>query len=142
MPKQKHFYINKKIFFQISLPQEKRRNATTLYNPMTIAELQEKYPMVQWVEYINTLLAPDNSVDDKEIVIVNVPSYITDFIKLIKKTPKRTQANYLLWRAAGSSVSFLTEELRNRQLQYTTIVTGKTERASRWKECIDISSGR
>lgn len=108
---------------------------------MTISELQEKYPMVQWVEYMNTLLAPDNHVDDKEIVIVNVPSYITDFIQLIKKTPKRTQANYLLWRAAGSSVSFLTEELRNRQLQYTTIVTGKTERASRWKECIDISSG-
>lgn len=47
----------------------------------------------------------------------------------------------MLWRAAGSSVSYLNEKLRNRQLQYTTIVTGKTERASRWKECIDISAG-
>lgn len=26
-------------------------------------------------------------------------------------------------------------------MKYTTIVTGKTERASRWKECIDVSSG-
>lgn len=54
----------------------------------------------------------------------------------------RTQANYLLWRAAAASVSYLTEELRKRQLQYSTIVTGKTERAARWKECIDVTSGR
>lgn len=33
--------------FQISLPLEKRRNATSLYNPMTIAELQQKFP--KWV---------------------------------------------------------------------------------------------
>lgn len=48
----------------------------------------------------------------------------------------------MLWRAAAASVSYLTEELRQRQLQYSTIVTGKTERASRWKECIDVTSGR
>lgn len=29
---------------QISLPLEKRRNATSLYNPMTIAELEKKFP--------------------------------------------------------------------------------------------------
>lgn len=54
----------------------------------------------------------------------------------------RVQANYLLWRAAAASVTYLTEELRQRQLQYSTIVTGKTERASRWKECIDMAAGR
>lgn len=54
----------------------------------------------------------------------------------------RIVANYLLWRAAGASVTYLTEELRQRQLQYGTIVTGKTERASRWKECIDMAAGR
>lgn len=34
---------------QISLPNEERRNATALYNPMTIKELQEKYPYNNWV---------------------------------------------------------------------------------------------
>lgn len=54
----------------------------------------------------------------------------------------RTQANYVIWRAAASSVSYLTEDLRKRQLDYTTVVTGRTERESRWKECIEISAGR
>lgn len=35
------------VFSQISLPLEKRRNATSLYNPMTVAELQQKFP--KWV---------------------------------------------------------------------------------------------
>ncbi|XP_065163092.1 neprilysin-2-like isoform X3 [Atheta coriaria] len=125
----------------ISLPNEKRRNATALYNPMTISELQTKYNSIPWVKYINTLLAPDTEVGQDEVIIVSVPQYLKDFENLIAQTPKRVQANYLLWRAAASSVTYLTEELRNRQLQYSTIVTGKTERASRWKECIDISAG-
>lgn len=47
-----------------------------------------------------------------------------------------------MWRAAGASVSYLTEELRKRQLEYGTVLSGKTEREARWKECIDITSGR
>ncbi|XP_060518791.1 neprilysin-2 isoform X1 [Cylas formicarius] len=125
----------------ISLPSEKRRNATALYNPMTVAELQNKYPSIPWIEYINTLLAPDTEVGNDEIVVVSVPKYISDFEALISRTPKRVQANYVMWRAAASSVSYLTEALRQRQLEYTTIVTGRTEREARWKECIDISAG-
>ncbi|XP_008194096.1 neprilysin-2 isoform X2 [Tribolium castaneum] len=125
----------------ISLPSEKRRNATALYNPMTIDELQRKFPSIPWVEYMNTLLAPDTQITHDEIVVVSVPKYLTDFEALISRTPKRVQANYVMWRAAASSVSYLTEDLRKRQLEYTTVVTGRTERESRWKECIDISAG-
>lgn len=56
---------------------------------MTIRELQDKYPQMNWLEYMNTLLAPDNHIDEDEIVIVNVPSYISEFMTLIEKTPKR-----------------------------------------------------
>jgi len=125
----------------ISLPSEKRRNATLLYNPMTIKDMQINYPSIPWLEYINKMLGSKVSVNEDEVVILGVPDYIKQFEYIIAQTPKRAVANYLMWRVAASSVSYLTEELRNRQLQYSTIVTGKTERASRWKECIDISAG-
>lgn len=54
---------------------------------------------------------------------------------------RRIQANYVIWRAAAASVSYLTEELRKRQLEYSTELSGRTEREPRWKECVDISSG-
>ncbi|KAI5641316.1 peptidase family m13 domain-containing protein [Phthorimaea operculella] len=124
----------------ISLPLEKRRNATSLYNPMTIRQLQEKYPKIPWLEYINKLLAPHVQVGLDEVAIVNVPAYITEVQLLLDKTPNRVQANYVMWRVAGASVSYLTEELRRRQLAYVTALSGKTERESRWKECADTTS--
>lgn len=74
---------------QISVPSEKRRNATALYNPMTIHELQRKFPSIPWVEYINTLLAPDTQIESNEVIIVSVPKFLNDFEALISRTPKR-----------------------------------------------------
>ncbi|XP_047040451.1 neprilysin-2 isoform X1 [Helicoverpa zea] len=124
----------------ISLPLEKRRNATSLYNPMTIAELTQKFPKIPWLEYINRLLAPHVTIGMDEITIVSVPKYISDLEVLLEKTPKRVQANYVMWRVAGASVSYLTDSLRRRQLAYVTALSGKTERESRWKECADTTS--
>lgn len=125
----------------ISLPSEKRRNATALYNPMTVYELEKKFPSIPWFEYFNTILAPGITVTRDELVIVNVPSFITDLEKLLRLTPKRVQANYVMFRAAASSVSYLTDDIRKLQLAYTTVVSGKTEREPRWKECVEIVSG-
>lgn len=124
----------------ISLPLEKRRNATSLYNPMSILELERKFPSIPWLEYMNRLLAPHFVVDQNEVAIVNVPNYIHDLEKLLAETPKRVQANYVMWRVAAASVSYLTDNLRRRQLAYVTALSGKTERESRWKECADTTS--
>lgn len=53
----------------------------------------------------------------------------------------RTIANYVTWRITGFSSYFLTEQLRKRQLQYSTAISGKQEQEPRWKECIDLASG-
>lgn len=108
---------------------------------MTIDELSAAYPSIPWWEYFNTILEPSAQLARNEIVIVNVPSYLKDFERLIMRTPKRVQANYALWRAAAASVSYLTDDIRKRQLKYTTELNGKTEREPRWKECVDIVSG-
>lgn len=108
---------------------------------MTVRELSTTYSSVPWKEYFNTLLAPSVEVTEDEVVIVSVPSYIANLEKLLATVPKRVQANYVMWRAAASSVSYLTDEIRKRQLQYSTALSGKTEREPRWKECIDTVSG-
>lgn len=125
----------------ISLPPEERRNASKLYNPMTIPELQEKYPSIPWTEYFRKLLPTTIDIKPDEVAIVNVPSYISNLEAILSTTPKRVQANYLLWRAAAASVSYLTENLRKRQLDYATVISGRTEREPRWKECVGISAG-
>lgn len=103
--------------------------------------MQEKYPSIPWMEYINKLLPPSIQITSDEVIVNSVPSFIKGLEQLLATTPKRVLGNYLGWRAASASVNYLTEELRKRQLEYGTVLSGKTERESRWKECIDITSG-
>jgi len=121
-----------------SLPREERRNVTKLYNPMTVSELQEKYQSIPWLEYFNTLLPNRVRVRNEETVIVTVPSYLEKFEKFIATTDKRTQANYVMWRGAAASVSYLNEAARKLQLDYSSALTGKGEREPRWKECVGV----
>lgn len=118
-----------------------RRNATALYNPMKLSEVQTRYPYIQWKHYINGLLPSGLQIDDNEQIVVSVPTYFEELGKLLEKTPKRTIANYLMWRMAAFSSYFLTDTLRDRQLIYSMAVSGKQEQEPRWKECIDITSG-
>lgn len=104
-------------------------------------EVQEKYPYIPWVEYINALLPHGLDINENEVIIVSVPEFFEKLGKLLEQTPKRTVANYLMWRVTAFSSFFLTEDLRKRQLVYSTAVSGKQEQEPRWKECIDITSG-
>lgn len=52
----------------ISLPNEKRRNATALYNPMSIREVQTKFNYIPWVDYINALLPDGLKIDENEVI--------------------------------------------------------------------------
>ncbi|XP_065355214.1 neprilysin-2 isoform X2 [Calliphora vicina] len=125
----------------ISWPNEKRRNSNDLYNLRTIKQLQEAYPYVQWLDYINALLPEGLKVDENEMINLSVPSFFEDLEKLLKRTDKRAIANYMMWRIHAFSVAFLSEEFRKRQLQYATALSGRQEQEARWKECVDISSG-
>uniref|UniRef100_A0A8D9BV62 Neprilysin-11 n=1 Tax=Cacopsylla melanoneura TaxID=428564 RepID=A0A8D9BV62_9HEMI len=124
----------------ISLPLEERRNATKLYNPMKLYELQDKFPSIPWSEYINTILSPNAKLNQDETIIVAVPSYIHGLEKLLSTTPKRVMANYVLWRVMAASVSYLSEVVRSRQLAYSTAVSGVSEQQARWKECVGTAS--
>ena len=84
---------------------EERRDASKLYNPMRVSELTSLDPTTPWLEYINTILTTDivqvpkpvatfstfQQVSGAEIIIVDVPNYITNFSQLIQNTPKRVQ---------------------------------------------------
>lgn len=82
------------------------------------------------------------SVDETEIVIVSVPSFFEKLGPLLESTTKRTIANYMMWRIHGFASYFLNDELRKRQLEYSTVLSGREEQEARWKECVDITSGR
>jgi len=127
---------------KISLPREERRDASKLYNPMKVSELTSLDPTTPWLEYINTILTTNIvQVSGDEIIIVDVPNYITNFSQLIQKTPKRVQANYLMWRAAAASMAYMNEAADKISLKFSKKLTGKSEEPPRWRKCVGAASG-
>lgn len=122
------------------MPQEERRNASLLYNPTKLSDVQKQYPYVNWVDYCNALLPSGVTVNESEIITVSVPSFFGKLAYLLDETPNRTIANYLMWRVTVYSTYFMSSQLRKRNLEYFTAISGKTEEEARWKECVDLTT--
>merc|ERR1719150_456641 len=118
------------------------KNSNRMYNPMMIRDLEEYAPMVPWLEYINKILTPEILVvKDTERVILDEPGYLRNLTEILKRTPKRTIANYMFFRAASSSLGFFTKAARKVQEDYSKELTGTTSTTPRWKQCVGTASG-
>lgn len=122
------------------MPREERRNASALYNPYTIKMLQESYPYLNWLDYINAFLPTGLQVNETEIAINSVPMYFEQLEMILNTTTKRTMANYLQWRTVAATSGTLTNELRKLKLDFYKAVYGLQGEELRWKECIQYTS--
>lgn len=140
--------LKESLMFEIELAEasqarENRRNATRLYNPVLIKDLDAVAPgLVPWVEYINKILTTDLlQVDENERTIVNEPGYLKNLTKILPKTSNRVISNYMMWRAARASLGYFTEDARKIQLDFAKNVTGKKSDTDRWKQCTGAATG-
>lgn len=75
--------------------------------------------------------------EDETVIVYDLP-FFEQFDELLKVTPKRAIANYIMWRVAADSTNYLTDKLRKRQLEYAMAIIGQQTEEPRWKECIDL----
>ena len=63
-----------------TLPLNQKRNASAVYNPMPLSEVQKLFPQVPLIQYIKAILGVE--VTEEEVVNVESPGYITEDIYL------------------------------------------------------------
>lgn len=126
----------------IGLPAEVRRNATALHNPRQLHAIQAAYPFVDWLDYVNALLPTADGIvaTRNETIVVTVPTFFANLTALLRVTPKRTVANYLLWRAVEQTVVYAPNQLRDLLHEFEKVQSGQEEKTARWQECIDKTS--
>lgn len=59
---------------------------------------------------------------------------------LILLTFHRVIANFLMWRLALTTSGLLSDQIRARRLEYTSVLTGVKKYRPRWKECVSATS--
>lgn len=104
--------------------------------------MQAKYPYVDWLKFVNQLLPEKLSVDENEVVVVSSLKYFDKLGKLLATTSNRTISNYLIWRTIDYASYYLSNAVRKRQLEFSTVTTGKKEYPPRWKECISMANNK
>ncbi|XP_064642205.1 neprilysin-1-like [Lineus longissimus] len=140
-PSQANEEIEKMVDLEIELAkiktrQEDERDLEKMYNKMTVKELREKYSEFDWGRYMTGVFAFANiTSNDTDLVIVRKPAYLTAMFKLINYTPKRTVANYIVWRRVKGNMDRLPKEYKKPLSAYKKEITGSSGERARWEVC-------
>ena len=107
---------------------------------MTIGELNHKVPFIDWVNYINNIIAiPEIIVTEADLVDV-IPKFLINLETLLQKTPKRVLANYIMTVSIVSITHTLNKKVKDREFSLIQKLFGTTALTPRWKECISIAT--
>lgn len=65
---------------------DERRDEELLYHPMTLRELQDMAPVIDWrAHFEDALRIVNRKVTEKERVVVYAPEYLTKLTKIVQE---------------------------------------------------------
>lgn len=108
--------------------------------PLSIQGLQRLHPEMDWLDYLNNILQPYETLTLSDEVILDEPNFFAPFFKLLARTPKRVLANYICWRVAMESGPYLNKKIRDLTREFKALVNGQG--SEWWQECISFAQKR
>ncbi|KAJ8320255.1 hypothetical protein KUTeg_001842 [Tegillarca granosa] len=91
-----------------------------------------------WLKYFKGVIGMDDvniNVDKDTVVIVKDPDYYKKLFPLIDKYPKRTLANYIIWRLMKNRAYNLPKRFMDAITEYNKELYGISVNRARWREC-------
>uniref|UniRef100_A0A6J0V3H8 Membrane metallo-endopeptidase-like 1 n=1 Tax=Pogona vitticeps TaxID=103695 RepID=A0A6J0V3H8_9SAUR len=120
-------------------PVEERHDSTSLYNKMTIAELQERFDLsdFNWTFFIQNIMSSVNiKINPSEEVVVHGIPYLRQLKAVIANYSASTLQNYLVWRMVLDRVSGLSRRFKEARASYRKALYGTMVEEARWRECV------
>ncbi|CAD6221855.1 GSCOCG00005193001-RA-CDS [Cotesia congregata] len=108
--------ITDALAFELDLIFGTSGNTESSITEMTIKEMNEEWPNIDWIKLFRSFLGSEYSIKEDWKILVQNSNYIKNFNQLIQLTSKRVQANYAVWKTIKRLISF-TESSRLFSLQ-------------------------
>ncbi|CAH1772547.1 unnamed protein product [Owenia fusiformis] len=127
---------------EVTTPSEERRDEEKLYHKMTVAELQEKVPFLNWLNYFNDMLLDTRvQIDQSEELVVFAPEYLGNVSMMITEmlkndTQKRVLHTYMVWGIIKSLTSYLSKDFKDASKDLIKVFSGTTGEEEKWRTCI------
>jgi len=119
-----------------SMTRLERRNPHKTYNKMTIDELQEICPAMDWKAYFSAL-----GIEVPAEVNVRQPGFFKELNRMLTGMPLGQWKDYLEWNLLNSSASYLSEDFVNARFNfYGKTMKGQKEMKPRWRRVLDVTN--
>jgi len=102
------------------------------YNKMSVRELNELTPNIDWSVYLKNI-----GVHKLDAVIIGQPEFYVTLSNELKATPLTVWRNYLIFHVIKSYAEFLDNTTYTNYFTYSQSLTGATEPRPRWKRVLD-----
>lgn len=79
---------------QASLPEADRHDTSAIYRKLTLAQLQQEVPQLNWLEYLSAFL--DADIDEREPVVSYAMPYFVEMGRIIQKTDRRLETTVIV----------------------------------------------
>lgn len=79
------------------MPEVDRHDTSSIYQKLTLAELQREVPQLNWREYLAVTLGDAKLREDEALVSYAMP-YLVQMGKILAETDRRVVHNYIIWR--------------------------------------------
>ncbi|KAF2884565.1 hypothetical protein ILUMI_21604 [Ignelater luminosus] len=83
-----------------------RRNEDP-HQRITVGEFQNQYEFINWLEFINNIIGPGVRIFKDDYVLFPSVNSIFKWFEYISTVPKRTQANYMIWKVIEELIPYL-----------------------------------
>ncbi len=122
---------------KVSRPVEALRDPYANYNKMTLPQLQQSTPGIDWRSTIATIGAP--AVDT---VVVGQPEFVKALNGIVTGEAPQTLRDYMAFHTASEFAANLHSALRNANFDfYGKTLRGATAQRPRWKQVLDEEEG-
>ncbi|KAF9317063.1 hypothetical protein BG003_001233 [Podila horticola] len=127
-----------KILADISSDPDDLDNSEFTYNPLTLAQIAELVPSIEWPLIVEKLSATGAQIRDP--IIVSSPEYLTKLDALLQETPALTLQNYFVWKLISQLAVNLDDETRKPMMQLKAALQGVSANmvTPRWETCVDV----
>jgi len=117
----------------------KDREADLTYNPMTLAELAELAPGLDWAAWVRALGAPEGALEQ---IVMREPDFAVELAKAWVEEDEGTWGDWLAFHAISARAPYLTDELVEANFDfYGRRLTGAQELRERWKRGVSLVEG-
>src|SRR5579872_1044952 len=120
---------------QAQMDNVKRRDPKNINNRMTLAQLQELTPSIQWDAYLKAVSAPSS-----DHYIVTSPDFLRAEEKLLEQHPLEHWKVYMRWQLLHLAAPYLNKAIEDKNFNffYQTLA-GQEEQLSRWRRCVHMA---